>query len=110
MEWRVNSLGLPEVELDCVPCRYKSLSALSALRPYRTDLFVIILLNDNASEDQSVICQMPCKDLLTIISDLGLYDDGAPEVKTEVCHVRSSLSLSFSPPSPLSLRNPPSLS
>lgn len=48
------------------------------------DLFVIIWLDDNASKDQSVICQVDYKVLLAIISDLVLSYDGALEVKTKV--------------------------
>lgn len=52
-------------------------------RSNQMDLFVIIWLGDNASKDQSVICQVGYK-APTVISGPVLGFPGALEVKTKV--------------------------
>ena len=61
MEWREWTV------LDFL--RWNSEQVNHTHRPDQTDLFVIIWLDDNASEDQSVICQREYKAPLAVISD-----------------------------------------
>lgn len=71
------------VELNCVPSRLNHSDSSFAYRPHQMDLFVVIWLGDNASKDQSDICQVR-GEALTVISGPALWFEGTLEVETKV--------------------------